>query len=325
MKKNLLIILLLFFLSCLQAQTVWNGPVITFSKAAFANPALPANQDRITSATWITRANTRGIYNAVTETIYVGNLSPANTEWATGTLANYASLTYQPWEIWAGGPPNIPNIVGVQAVVHLISENIYIGIKFTGWGVSGSGGGSFSYERTTPGVTTPVKLASFSAAKAGSGIELNWRTVMEENTASFLIERSSNGRDFTTVGSVAASGYSSSERQYHFTDYHPLNNNFYRLQTVDRDGQSSHSNVVAFRIGKIKSLDVFPTPASNVLNIQLRNAEQTNVQLIDVSGIVRKTVAVPAGENAFQLYIGDLLPGMYVVRAGEERKVVIKQ
>lgn len=326
MKKNLLsIAFALSFLSCLQAQTVWNGPVITFSKAAFANPSLAANQDRITNSTWITRAATRGLYNVFSEGGYVDNISPANTEWATGSLANYASLSYQAWEAWAGGPPNIPNIVGVQAVVHLIAENIYIGIRFTSWGAGAGAGGSFSYERTTAGAPAPVKLASFTAAKKSGAIELQWKTASEENTEKFQIERSSNGKDFVSIGSIPAAGYSSAEQWYRFTDPTPMATNFYRLQTIDRDQKSTYSHVVSFKTGKVKSLDVFPTPATTTLHIQLGATEATNMHLIDITGTVRKTMAIAAGETAFPLNIGDLNPGIYFLVVGDERRTIIKK
>jgi hypothetical protein len=325
MKKNLLsIAFVLSFLSCLQGQTLWNGPVITFSKAAFANPGLAANQDRITNSTWITRASTQGLYNAATEGSYVDNVSPANTEWATGSLANYASLSYQPWELWAGGPPNIPSIVGVQAVVHLISENIYIGIRFTGWGVGAGGGGSFSYERTTAGTTTPVKLAGFTAFKKNNTIELQWKTASEENTERFQVERSSNGKDFVSIGSIPAAGYSSTEQWYYFADPTPMTTNFYRLQTIDRDKKFTYSHVVSFRLGKVKSLDVFPTLATTMLHVQLGATEATGMQLIDISGTVRKTMVISAGETAFPLDISDMNPGIYFLIVGDERRMIIK-
>ena len=100
----------------------------------------------------MTRGPTRGLFNIKREDAYVGG-SPADTEWAFGTTAEYDSLLYQPWEVWcANRPVDLPN---KDAVLHLISEDIYIDIKFTTWGRAPSGG-SFSYVRSTipePGST----------------------------------------------------------------------------------------------------------------------------------------------------------------------------
>jgi glucose/arabinose dehydrogenase len=155
-----------------RAATIWNGPTITFTKADGADPTLAANQDRITANVWITRAAVQGIYNARTEATFVHSSSPADTEWANGTTANYSTLSYSDWNTWAKGVnPSPPSTVGVNAVLHLISEDIYIGIRFTAWSALGGGGG-FAYERATPppanlpptvSIDSPTNGAAFTA------------------------------------------------------------------------------------------------------------------------------------------------------------------
>ena len=134
-----------------RAATIWNGPTITFTKNAFADPTQAANQDRLTPNVWITRGDSQGLYNAKTETLFSHSSSPADTEWATGNITNYASLTYTDWETWAQGLGGPPSTIGVNAVLHLVSEDIYLDIKFTSWGDGHNNpGGTFSYERATP-------------------------------------------------------------------------------------------------------------------------------------------------------------------------------
>src|ERR1051325_4540137 len=148
--------LVLTLLPAGRAATVWNGPTITFTKASGADPNLPANQDRITANTWITRGYSQGIYNAAQEPGFTHYFSPTNTEWANGTLTNYASLTYTNWNRWAAGVnPGPPSTVGKNAVVHLIAEDIYLSVKFTSWSAFGGGGG-FSYVRSTAPPLTPT-------------------------------------------------------------------------------------------------------------------------------------------------------------------------
>src|SRR3954454_1805616 len=78
-----------------EAQTIWSGPLITYSQPA-PNPNVAANQDRLTPSVWLTRTNSGGLFNATTETI-ASTLSPADTEWAFGTLSNYTNLQFSPW------------------------------------------------------------------------------------------------------------------------------------------------------------------------------------------------------------------------------------
>jgi hypothetical protein len=143
------------------AAIVWNGPLITFEKLDFTDWTLPANQDQITPIVSLTRASSQGLFNIVAESFYTKEMSPSGTEWAFGTTVNYLTLTYKNWEAWAGKNP--PATVGQSAVLHLIQEDIYIDIKFTSWGGSGTAG-AFSYERST--IPEPASVFLLGAAAA---------------------------------------------------------------------------------------------------------------------------------------------------------------
>ena len=147
--KNLyiLIITAILFLgiNTLVAQIIWTGPIMTFTKGEYVDWELEENQDRITSNVWITRADTRGIFNIVLETIYVDFLSPVDTEWAYGTTDDIGTLTFNNWQDTIGSFP--PAMLDQEMVLHLITEDIYIDLKFLTWSIGGGGG--FSWERST--------------------------------------------------------------------------------------------------------------------------------------------------------------------------------
>ena len=151
--------------SVVGAATVWNGPSIQFSKESFADPTLPQNQDHITSNVWITRGTSKGFYNAKTETAYddLDNDSPHDTEWATGDIADYATLTYQNWRVWALNMPT--STVGKHAVVHLKTDDIYIALTVTVW--AESSGGGFTYTRSTAGAVGPGIASAIEYYNAG--------------------------------------------------------------------------------------------------------------------------------------------------------------
>lgn len=140
----------------LEAQTVWTGLPLTFTKLDGADWTRPENQDRITAGVWLTRADTQGLFNIAVESSYdFGTaLRPTGTAWAfaglngnptTGvTAANYANLVFDTWRASVVGNP--PASVGVPGVLHLISQNIYLDITFNSWSI---GSGGFSYTRST--------------------------------------------------------------------------------------------------------------------------------------------------------------------------------
>jgi hypothetical protein len=139
-----------------QAATIWTGPSITFTRPPDAEPELPANQDRITPRVWMSRNRTLGLYNGTTESEW-SDKSPADTEWAYGTTSQLPSLSFKSWLDWHEKCP--PCTLGRSAVLHLIAEDVYIDIVFTGWQLISGGG--FSYRRSTAGgSTSPPSTAS---------------------------------------------------------------------------------------------------------------------------------------------------------------------
>jgi hypothetical protein len=139
---------MLLFGGVVRGATVWTGSPITFTNTGGTD-----TQDHLTNNVWITRAALQGIFNIAQEGSFAHFLSPKDTAWADGTVANYGSLSYTDWDTWAknihGGPPST---VGVNAVMHLITDDIYLNVTFTSWG--GSAGG-FAYSRSTPVIYLP--------------------------------------------------------------------------------------------------------------------------------------------------------------------------
>ncbi len=136
-----------------ESTSIWTGSKVTFTKANGADWNLPANQDRITDNVALTRKGTKALFNIIKEThagnTNAGSAAPADTEWAYGTTADYTSLTYKSLPALINGN-GFRHIAGNRnMVLHLITDDIYIDIKFLSWTNDNLGGG-FSYERSTP-------------------------------------------------------------------------------------------------------------------------------------------------------------------------------
>jgi hypothetical protein len=143
---------------------VWTGPAVTFSKVGADDPALEENQDRLTDNVWITRGGAAqgGIFNIAPgqETSYdfTNHMSPFDTEWATDLVgdngeetiaaSNFAALDFTTWAVAFGGPGGslMGNILSKNAVVHLITDDIYLDILFTQFDFNGL----VAYERSSP-------------------------------------------------------------------------------------------------------------------------------------------------------------------------------
>ena len=139
-----------------------------------------------------------------------------------------------------------------------ILSSLYTGGNWT------STGGSASGNVTTTGTITsnatgtfgpftlgyksfpvPLKLLSFTGIRRLGVSYLKWVTENEYNVDHFDLQRSYDGVSFNSIGNVA--GRNTSYRQeYNFEDRSPLQGiAYYRLRSVDIDGQFSYSRIVA--------------------------------------------------------------------------------
>jgi len=165
MRKLLLCLIAFCTILALTAQVealeIWDSDFIQFTKGDYTDWQVEVNQDRITDNVWITRGDDAGLFNAAVESWIDGimgsgwNGEPSDTEWAIGTTADYDTLIYEDWVDWVDLWPGL-NILDPgynPAVLHLITDDIYIDITFTQWTMGGGGG--FSYSRASAGAPVP--------------------------------------------------------------------------------------------------------------------------------------------------------------------------
>ena len=167
------------------------------------------------------------------------------------------------------------------------------------------------YSDTINITSLPVTFSSLTATANNKNISINWHTSTELNTSHFIIQHSTDGTSFTDIGTIKAVG--SGANGYSFTDTHPANGtNYYRLQSVDRDGASSFSKVVSAEIVDSKyEIVVVPNPVKSVAIIKGNHIAL--VQVIDNIGRVVKTVTLKDATNPV-LSVSGLPTGVYHLR-----------
>lgn len=165
----------------------------------------------------------------------------------------------------------------------------------------------------------PVTLGSFTVQKQNKANKLSWTTTQELNSLKFVIEQSRNGRDFVTLGEVAAAGNSNTERTYSFTHNLPLTGyNYYRIKMVDVDNKVKYSQVRSVQNLGISQIQVTPNPVNDNMKVSI-NAERSDVATVmiaDMSGkvILSKNFNVTAGDNDIPVSTAALHAGNYIVK-----------
>lgn len=178
-----------------------------------------------------------------------------------------------------------------------------------------------SYSKSlTVSALLPLEMVSFTGALKENAALLTWMTTDETDNKYFVVERSSDGRPFDSVGVVAAKNGSSNE--YNFTDYGLLSgSNNYRLRQVDIDGGARYSKVISIgMVGAASSakMQVFPNPTLSVLNytVTSASADLVDVQIFSLSGalVLNSQQQLSAGLNQHSLTVSDLKNGSYFLK-----------
>ncbi len=132
-----------------------------------------------------------------------------------------------------------------------------------------------------PSALLPIELLDFTAIKEHSTGKLSWTTATESNNSHFLIERSTDSRDWTTLGKVnsnALHGNSVHELSYSFTDKNLLpGSNYYRLRQVDHNGTFSFSEIRTLNNQPVMPV-VFPNPFESSFNLNVLSAEGAKIK-----------------------------------------------
>ncbi len=137
-----------------------------------------------------------------------------------------------------------------------------------------------------PAIFLPVELTFFDVRPTDDGNELTWVTASETDNEMFEIERSSDGVDWRTLGSIHGAGTSFDEIQYSFLDRKQSHGTiYYRLRQIDFDGQFELSKVISLELTK-NEITVYPNPSIGYVNIDYPLGGRGYIKIYDLGGLL---------------------------------------
>lgn len=166
---------------------------------------------------------------------------------------------------------------------------------------------------------TPVTLAFIKAAEVKQGVLVSWQTQTEFNNAFFLVEHSTNGTSFSSIGKVNGAGSSNNVNNYKFIHQGVIQgNHYYRLAQTDINGQISYSSIVQVPVrSKHKELVISPNPVTDIISLRGFKVDDKAVYtILNASG-----AKVLTGKLAsLQINVNHLPSGYYTISLnnGEE-------
>jgi hypothetical protein len=158
----------------------------------------------------------------------------------------------------------------------------------------------------------PVTWLNFEVFKTGEGVMLYWGTAMEKNNERFDVMRSSDGINFTKIGSVEAIGNSNETNNYQFMDQSPIDGIvYYKLIQRDFDGTNSSSDVRSIGEPSDNVVLVSPNPSSSHFNLLVHNP--SHLVVIDALGrvVYESDLSNDEGVHSFG---HDLPTGNYILK-----------
>ena len=188
---------------------------------------------------------------------------------------------------------------------------------------------------TEMNAVAPVDFLYFKGKNIGKNNILQWATANEFDNLGFEVQRSENGKDYTTVAFVKGAGTATQISEYNFTDLSaPQQVSFYRLRQVDIDQQFKFSRVISINnANSMLSLEHYPNPVTDQLQLQLQTADKgaIRIRLLSLEGKVVREQNLRKDAEVFnsRIDVQQLQPGMYVIEVAmkdwkEVRKVVKK-
>lgn len=169
-----------------------------------------------------------------------------------------------------------------------------------------------------------VKVSDFQAEVNQGQVDLSWVAEGDHEDTRYYIERARSGQDFSELGMIQGQNTGKEASRHDYSDLRPeYGTSWYRLHTVDRNGEESWSPIVEVTVFDPSGLSfgyIMPNPIIDQanLNILAESARLAEIQLLDSRGrmVHQQQVMLDKGENQLNLDFSGFQSGIYFVKMG---------
>ena len=173
----------------------------------------------------------------------------------------------------------------------------------------------------------PLTWLNFQAQLIGNNkVQLNWVTVSEINVKDYVVERSVDGLNFSSILKPINANNSLSENNYSAIDEQVNDGiNYYRIGATDFDGKLNYSAVRSINtVGAEIDFKIFPNPSASksILTISTNSSDAFDFTLFDFSGKIIYQVFKLKG-NLVELSGINFASGVYLYECKTINKSVV--
>ena len=162
-------------------------------------------------------------------------------------------------------------------------------------------------------LTGQPSFVNFTAVvRESNKVWLKWDVDSAVEGDYFVIERSSDGSHFETIGALRSTGI---KERYELTDIAPPNGpNFYRIKYTGQSTGSSYSKAVQLSLSGDVDFKFYPNPIDKLFIV--RTEHSIDLQVLDANGSVRLSKRLQPGIQVINA--SSLERGVYILRVTDK-------
>lgn len=170
-----------------------------------------------------------------------------------------------------------------------------------------------------PGNSSKVVISNFNATPVDNkSVELKWQTESPILDNMFVVERSKDGFNFKSIGTINAIDFSNAGI-YNFEDKTPtIGYNYYRIKHVNAIGdvvlsEKDNANILA---AQLKEVAVYPNPFTDRVSVELMKvtAAGAKIEVVNSFGQVVMSEVINGGQTRKELDLSGLESGFYIIK-----------
>jgi hypothetical protein len=156
-------------------------------------------------------------------------------------------------------------------------------------------------------------FVNFTAAvRESNKVWLQWDVDSAAEGDYFVIERSSDGSHYETIGALRSTGI---KERYELTDIAPPNGpNFYRIKYTGQFARNSYSKAMQLSLSSDVDFKFYPNPVDKLFIV--RTDHSIDIQVLDAAGTVRLSKRLQPGIQVVNA--SSLERGVYILRVTDK-------
>lgn len=228
---------------------------------------------------------------------------------------------------WAANGNVVANAANNQT-----SPNVTIDIEnniIISWRDARNAGSEIYASKLQPSgiLVLPFAFINTGVQQASGMLRINWTAGNETNIASYILEKSVDGKRFSEWTKLAAKG----SRQYSFSVANSIvTESYFRIVAINMAGNKTYSPILSIASLKSASALVYPNPYKNNFSVRISdlNTESVSLSIYSTSGqrLFVKQFRVQAGQNNLSVDGLGIATGTYhLVVTDNQNNTILKQ